>query len=470
MHKNEVNHMEHFKMLFWFLGGKFRKLFFMSVPESEEDYKHSRNMYILADTMYQTIANLAGGTFLMTLLASLDISDGTIGTVLSIGSLAAVFQLLILKFIQNLKKYKLYVTLTIFQRVWFGIIFFIPFLNCSTKIKGILVILLYLAAQILSQASTPVLVSWIAYLIPERIRGEFLAKKEAIAVFITVFSIFLMGIVFDYFSGSHLSQAFLIIGIILILLSLVNTAVIIRMHDPHPSLVNEAGKELHGHLARRAEKNMPKIQKSFFQIARETFQNSGFQKCLVVSVLWNLCYYIACPFMSSYTIRDLGLSYTYVTLIGLLTTILRVSILPFMGRFSDRKGAEKALSLSLFILMLSSLINVFLVPENATVLYIASSLVAAVGWSYIGAGLLNIQLKYLDQEKQTEQYTILSASCGVMAMGISFVGGKILDFLQQHKPVFFGKALYAQQILNGVSAVLMMIMILYVLFGVKKKQ
>ena len=120
--------------------------------------------------------------------------------------------------------------------------------------------------------------------------------------------------------------------------------------------------------------------------------------------------------------------------------------------------------------MVSYIVLAFTVPSNGVVMYCIASLISAVGWSYIGAGLLNIQLKNMEESKQTEQYAILSGISGFSAMVISVISGEILDFLQRHRVTIGGTELYAQQILNMVGAVLILILILYVMLVVKPRK
>ena len=83
-------------MLYWKAGriaGSLYRIYFMALPETEEDYEKSRRFYISGDSAAQTIAQLAGGTFLVSLLLSAGFSDAETGVVTSTASLAAVFQL-----------------------------------------------------------------------------------------------------------------------------------------------------------------------------------------------------------------------------------------------------------------------------------------------------------------------------------------------------------------------------------------
>lgn len=74
----------------WFLG-RFRRIFFMALPENEADYEKSRRRYIAGDAATQTIAQLAGGTFLVSLMLSVGFSDAQAGVLTSVASLAALF-------------------------------------------------------------------------------------------------------------------------------------------------------------------------------------------------------------------------------------------------------------------------------------------------------------------------------------------------------------------------------------------
>ena len=75
---------------FTWLLGRLRRIYFMALPENEGDYEKSRKNFIAGDSANQTIAQLAGGTFLVSLMLSVHIPDASIGVITSMGSLAAV--------------------------------------------------------------------------------------------------------------------------------------------------------------------------------------------------------------------------------------------------------------------------------------------------------------------------------------------------------------------------------------------
>ena len=160
----------------WLLG-KFRKIYFMALPEDETDYEKSRRYYIVGDSASQTVGQLAGGTFLVSLMLSVGFSDAQAGVLTSIASLAAIFQLFTMRRINHLKKRKLFVCLTVFQKLYLALIFFIPLLPAGTGLKQLLLVAGYFFAQICAQIGTPATQDWLATLVPARLRGSYFSKR-----------------------------------------------------------------------------------------------------------------------------------------------------------------------------------------------------------------------------------------------------------------------------------------------------
>ena len=106
----------------WFLG-RFRRIYFMALPENEADYEKSRRRYIVGDAAAQTIAQLAGGTFLVSLMLSVGFSDAQAGVLTSVASLAAIFQLFTMRKVSHLHKRKLFVCLMTLQKLYLALIF-----------------------------------------------------------------------------------------------------------------------------------------------------------------------------------------------------------------------------------------------------------------------------------------------------------------------------------------------------------
>ncbi|HCL02137.1 MAG TPA: MFS transporter [Lachnoclostridium phytofermentans] len=451
-----------------FLLGKLRRVYFMALPENKQDLKRSRMWYTVGDSANQTMMQLAGGTFIVTLMSYVGISDANIGILTSLASLAAVFQLMTMRFVNRLPKYKFYVCLTVLQKLAFSLIYFIPLFTLSERAKVIWVVLGYFYAQICTQIGTPASQDWIASLVPSRLRGRYFAIKDSVAVFVVATVMLIAGIILDYFKNGHLTIGFVLIGIMIAILVIVNLVAFSFMKEPRLSLTNEDGYEMHGNLAKRA-KTVHKIDSndSMMSELKFAFGNRYFLKALCLNCLWMTSFYIAAPFNSSYQIKELALPYTFIMIIGFCSNLFRIFISPKVGRLADRFGMAKIFKYSLLGLLLNYFLTACSLPSNAYIMIPIAAFFSACGWSFIGIGLFGIQLEFLDEKKRMIQLSLLSSISGVYGFLISYLGGRLLDYFQRNPLVIFQRELYAQQILNTIGVALLLVTFSYTKFMIQ---
>lgn len=445
----------------YFLG-KMRRRFFMAYPETKQDYKSSRISYTIGDTANQTIAQLAGGTFLVALMEALEISDGNMGIISSFASLAAVSQLISMKLSGRITKNKLFICLTVFSKFLFAFMFFIPLLGMEQSLARILMITCYCFTYVCAQIGTPATVDWIASLVPDRLRGRYFSIKDSIAVFVVVTVMLVMGILIDVLKENNLELAFIILGISIAVLVAINLIAFMRMKEPKVTITNEKGQEVMGTLARRmtAGQSTHKEVKTLAEI-KIAFQTKKFCQLLFFNCLWMTAFYIASPFNSSFQIKDLELPYTYIMILSFVTSLLRVYLSPKAGKLADKTGMARVMSWALAAMGGHYIAMAFSLPSNAYVLSAIASLCSSLAWTFIGIGMLGIQLKFLIEEKRIIQYSLLSIISGTYGFLISVLGGNLINFIQAQNLTIAGHTIYAQQITNILGFFFIQVTILY---------
>lgn len=455
-----------------FFLGKMRRTFFMSFPENNKDYKKSRMCYTVADSAAQTIVQLAGGTFLVTLMEALEISDGNMGIIASFGSFAAIAQIVSIKLSKRIVKNKLFSCITVLQKLWFAFMFFIPMMNMKVKSAQLLMMVCYCFAQISLQIGTPAIVDWVASLIPAKLRGRYFSIKDSIAVFVVVSSTLIMGIMLDILKGNYLNLAFIILGAAIAILALVNVVALAKMKEPKLSHVNEQGKEMMGTLVKKhsASVNRAKDVKLFQEI-KIALQTKKFRQLLYLNCLWMTAFYIASPFNSSFQIKDLKLPYTFIMVVSFVTSMLRIYLTPKAGKLADKIGMATVMSWALAAMGLHYIVMAFSNPGNAYVCAVLASLASALGWTFIGIGMLGIQLECLAEDKRIVQYSLVAMFAGVYGFVISVLGGKLIDFIQMKQAVSGEYKIYAQMYTNLLGFFFIVVTITYLLrnFGKKSK-
>jgi MFS family permease len=445
----------------------------MALPESKEDFKKSRICYTTADSAAQTIVQLAGGTFLAALMTYSHISDANIGIITSLVSLAALSQLFLINFFKRLKKYKLLVCATALQRSLFAVIYLIPLLALGGMVKAILIIFLYFIGQVFVQIGLPASQDWIASLVPGRLRGKYFSIKDSVAVFIVSSAMLLAGMILDYFKPRNILTGFIIIGVLIFILTLINVIALSKMKEAKTSYMNEAGKEMHGRLAKKAKEEEKAVKVDELGIGSElkaAFADRKFRKAFTIQCLYTFAFYICTPFNASYQINDLALPYTFIMLVSFIANLYRIYITPKFGRLADKHGMAKLLRFTLFALGLNFLTMAFTIPGNAYPLYIIGTIFGSTAWAFVGIGLFGVQLDFFKNEKRMVWLTITSSISGIFGFFVSIVGGILLDYLQKSQLHLFGIRIYAQQVLNLIGFLIIVIAVYYIRYCIETEK
>lgn len=454
----------------WLLG-RFRKIYFMALPEDETDYEKSRRYYIVGDSATQTVGQLAGGTFLVSLMLSVGFSDAQAGILTSVASLAALFQLFTMRRINHLKKRKLFVCLTVLQKLYLAFIFFIPLLPAGNGLKQLLLVAGYFFAQICAQIGTPATQDWLATLVPARLRGSYFSKKDSIAVFITVTVMLFAGILMDATAGPKQHVGFSINGSLILFLVLLNFWAFSCMKEPRMATLNAQGKEIHGKLCKKYQTKEPSKEHGILLTEmKEAFRSPDFRIAFTATLLWQTSFFCAAPFNTSYQLAELSLPFTFIMVIGFLGNLLRIAITPFMGKMGDRYGMAFLYKYTLMGILLYYIFFALAVPSNAYPMVVLGTVCSALGWSFAGIGLFGVQLELLDEKKRDLQLSILSSLSGVYGFLVSFMAGNLLDFLQQANFTLAGHSLFAQQITNVMGALFLALLIFYLKVRVQKRE
>ncbi|MFR8336934.1 MAG: MFS transporter [Eisenbergiella massiliensis] len=452
----------------WLLG-HLRRIYFMALPENEEDYEKSRGYYIAGDSATQTIAQLAGGTFLVSLMLSVNIPDATIGVITSMASFAALFQLFTMQKINRLKKEALCLSASS-KTLPRPDILHPPHVPGKPR-RTIPTHAGYFFAQACTQIGTPATQDWIATLVPMELRGRYFSRKDAIAVFVTVTTMLIAGVIMDKTAGPLQHIGFLINGSLILILVILNFWAFSCMKEPRHARLNAFGQEMHGHLARKNKEDAPARQKGVLKTEiLEAFRNPDFRKAFWTNILWLTAFYTSSPFNTSYQIKDLSLPFTFIMVVGFFGNLIRIAITPMVGRMGDRYGMACIYKYSLVGILLNFAFMALSVPSNAYPMTIAATIFSAIGWSFAGIGLFGIQLELINEEKRTLQLSILSSIGGVYGFLVSFLAGRLLSHLQHTPLILAGRPLYAQQITNTLGVLFLTALILYTKFVVQKRE
>ena len=187
----------------------------MSNEYNSPEYKRSRTAYVWQCTIEYFVAILVSDAFLAKLLTEIGISEGLIGIISSFITLAFLFQLFSIFFVQRIKNTKR--TAMIFStlsQLSFGFLFLIPFLPISVNVKTVLVILVILLAYFENYFVTSIIFKWCNSFVEPSKRGSFSAGKEMVSLISGMVFTLIAGYVIDYYEGiNNIKGGFLFITV-----------------------------------------------------------------------------------------------------------------------------------------------------------------------------------------------------------------------------------------------------------------
>lgn len=411
------------------------------VEQQKDIYKTSRFLYILEAALEYFISLLVTGAYLAKITSAIGMSDTTTGILTSFVSLGFGFQILAI-FLANKRPVKRWVTLLhCLNQLAFALIYFIPLFDISHGAKIILFIILLLMGHILNNVVNSPKINWFMSLVEDKRRGAFTANKEMVSLIGGMIFSFLMGSIIDRMESSgNINDAFIVCGGSIFILMLLHSFTLIFSKE------------------KPAE---DKEKTSSVQLLKELLADKNLFKVIFVSVLWSIVNYSSTPFYGSYQIKELGFSMTFVSVLSAAYAVVRSIFSRPMGKFADKYSFAKMLNICFIIALVGFIINGFTVPDNGKVCYTVYYMLYAVAMAGINSATINLIYDYVDKEKRIGALALKSTFCGFTGFFTTLIVSPLVGFIQKNGNELFGVRVYAQQVVSFISAVMLIILIVY---------
>lgn len=416
--------------------------------QNRDEYALSRFLYILEAALEYFISLLVTGAYLAKITSAIGMSDTLTGILTSFVSLGFGFQIIAV-FLANKRPVKRWVTLLhCLNQLAFALIYFIPLAPISHEMKNFLFVAFLLIGYILTNVVNSPKINWFMSLVEDKRRGAFTANKEMVSLIGGMVFSFLMGYVIDNLeSAGNINGAFVVCGVSIFILMLLHSATLIFSKEK-PVEANEAC--------------------SVKQLLKELLIDKNLFKVILVSVLWSVVNYASTPFYGSYQIKELGFTMTFVSILSAAYAIVRTIFSRPMGKFADKYSFAKMLNICFSIALAGFIVNIFTVPANGKVLYTVYYMLYAVAMAGINSATINLIYDYVDKEKRTGALALKSTICGFAGFFTTLIVSPLVSYVQKNGNCLFGINIYAQQIVSVISAILLVVLLVYLNMTVKQ--
>lgn len=403
--------------------------------------KRGRLMYIFEAALEYLISILVAGSFLATLTKELGMSDSLTGILSSVISLGCVFQLLSV-FLRRDRMKPFVVAMSIINQLMFMMLYVIPLAGGGKQFKIILFVIVIIGAYVIYNFAHPKKIDWMMSLVEDSQRGTFTAKKEIISLVAGMIFSYGMGAVVDYFAAKNqLKEAFIISAIVIFVLMILHTLTMLLTVEKPMFQFRER-----------------ELKKNFIHVLK----NKDVLMVTVVFILYNMATYSATPFYGTYQINELGFSLKFVSILTIFSSIVRISVSIFWGKYADKKTFAHMMEKCLCLLVLAYGCAMLAVPSNGKIMFILYYVFYGMAQGGINSGLINLIYDYVTPEQRSDSLAICQSVAGVTGFVSTLLVSPLITIVQNNGNTFLGMSVYAQQIVSIIGLVFTAVAVLYV--------
>ena len=414
----------------------------------------SQGAYIAEAALEYFISIMITGAYLTNLLNDIGFSTAAQTVISSLVTMTFSAELFSVLLIHKTSSVKRWVTAwNLFNQMLFALMYFTPFFNIPTGIKSAVFLFLLIAGSMIEHSIIPFRTTWHMSNVDNGHRGVFTAKKEIVSLIGGVIFSFIMGQIIDaYEAAGNMNGSFIAGGITIIGLAILHFISMCLIKDNHIEAEYE--------------------HKPFFEGLKDslkvTILDKSYRRVVVVFVLYYVASASAYSF-GAFQRNTLGFSMTFIAVLTLLYSVVRSFFsIPF-GKYADKHSWEKMLRICVIIAAAGFFINTFSTPETGKITYTVYYMIYAISMAGINSGILNLTFDYVKEENRSVAIGWKSAIGGVAGFLTSCIESVFIEKIESNGNQIFGITVYPQQLLSLVSAIILIILAIF-LYKVVRNQ
>jgi len=213
----------------------------------------------------------------------------------------------------------------------------------------------------------------------------------------------------------------------------------------------------------KEEKNLINNEKIDLKMSLvEPLRNKAFRKVICLSIFWNIALQIGGPYFAIYMITGLKLSYSYIMVLSLLASVVRIFVVKYWGKLADNKSWTFTTKISLAVLALCHFL--WMLASGSMIYFILPMIhiIAGVAWSGLAISMFNLQFMFSPIEGRMMYLGMNASIGGIVGFITALFASYLVNIFQGTHFYLLGISIGNMQILFGLSSVLLVGCFLYV--------
>ena len=269
------------------------------------------------------------------------------------------------------------------------------------------ILLVFFLYELAYCASGPGWVAWMAVLVPFRLRGRYIGRRNMVMEMVSITTALSAGWAIDLFrSNSYEREGFAVLQTLAGGMSVVGFLLLRRQPDP-------------GHRSDPAE-----LKPAYLL---QPLKDVRFRWLIAFNVCWCFGFHAGTPFFDAHLLKDWNWDFKRLALLGVLSSLATVIMNPVWGRLADSHGHKFVLKLCAFG-MLQLPLCYALCPEKAGWLIFASNFFRGAFLGGFTLALFSLTLTRLPVKARAMGAALFSAATAPA----NFLSGCLGGLLAQH--------------------------------------
>ncbi|MEG5208833.1 MFS transporter [Microcoleus sp. ARI1-A1] len=276
-----------------------------------------------------------------------------------------------------------------------------------------------IAASVLAAFATSNWFSWMAAVVPHRLRGRYFGFRNSATSLVTLLGVPLMGL----FVSTWGADPILSYGVVLFLgvvAGMISLGYQFLMVDVNPQVY---GKDA------QSDRLTEKKEKQSTDFVPSVLKDSNFLMFILYFSVWTFAVNLSAPFFNIYLLKDLSLDVSLVTVYSSLSSGANLLLLLFWGKLADRWGNRPLLIAVGLVVAVTPLL--WLGTGNYPfAVWVWLPLLHLVGGTTLGAIALctnNIQMEIAPHQQPSTYFAIAAAVSGVAGALGTTAGGFLAE-------------------------------------------
>lgn len=383
------------------------------------------------DGIFATIfSNAVGGVLLSNFLVELHASPTQIGMLASIPMLANLIQPIGAWIGDRTRSrhwycFWIYTPARLLWLLLVGAIALASWARLDNDILVLLTLAIVFLSHFVGALGSATWLSWLATLVPRRLRGRYFGIRNSAASFTNLLSVPLLGWFVSSWTGGSLQGYAIIVGLGVIA-GLISLGFQFWMVDVNP----QVQREIEFHQVQASEPDQPTPSATLHSPLPTVWRDRNFLCFLLYVGVWMFAVNLSAPFFNLYLLDNLHIDLRWVTIYNSLQAGANLVMLILWGRLADRVG-NRPLLLGIGLLVALTPLLWLSTGDNTWSLWLGFPLLhllAGSTWAGIDLCNNNLQLGVAPVRYQATYFAIAAAVSGVAGAIGTTVGGLLVEY------------------------------------------